>query len=277
MSTNTDFTPPPASLFSVGRVSAMTLRYIYLLRSSWARLLEMAYWPTMQMILWGFVTRFFIGESSWLAGAAGVLLAGVLLWDILFRGQMGFAICFLEEMWSRNLGHLFVSPIRPHEFIVSLMAMSLVRTLIGALPPALLAIVFYQFSIFSLGLPLVAFMTCLFFMGWGIGLLVIGIILRFGLGAESLAWVLVFAFAPISAVYYPVEIMPEWLQFVAWCTPSAYVFEGMRAVLFDGEFRLDLLAGAMAMNVVYFAIGAGIFWLAFRSARREGRLLQVGE
>ncbi|WP_420403077.1 ABC transporter permease [Nisaea sp.] len=277
MSTRTDFTPPPASLFSTGRIQAMALRYIYLLRSSWPRLIEMAYWPTMQMILWGFVTQFFIGESSWIAGAAGVLLAGVLLWDILFRGQMGFAICFLEEMWSRNLGHLFVSPLRPHEFVVALMAMSLVRTLIGALPPALLAIVFYQFSIFSLGLPLVAFMSCLFFMGWGIGLLVIGIILRFGLGAESLAWVLVFAFAPISAVYYPVEIMPDWLQLVAWCTPSAYVFEGMRAVLFDGDFRLDLLAGAMAMNVVYFAIGAGIFWLAYRSARREGRLLQVGE
>ncbi|WP_193184650.1 ABC transporter permease [Nisaea sediminum] len=277
MSGNTDFTPPPASLFSVGRIGAMALRYFYLLRNSWPRLIEMAYWPTMQMILWGFVTKFFIGESSWIAGAAGVLLAGVLLWDILFRGQMGFAICFLEEMWSRNLGHLFVSPLRPHEFVVALMTMSLFRTLIGAVPPALLAIVFYQFSIFSLGLPLVAFMACLFFMGWGVGLLVIGVILRFGLGAESLAWVLVFAFAPISAVYYPVETMPEWLQTIAWCTPSAYVFEGMRAVLFHGDFRLDLIAGAMVMNVIYFAIGAFIFWLAYRSARRDGRLLQLGE
>ncbi|UUX52060.1 ABC transporter permease [Nisaea acidiphila] len=277
MSADLDFTPPPASLFSSRRVGAMALRYFYLLRSSWPRLIEMAYWPTMQMILWGFVTKFFIGESSWIAGAAGVLLAGVLLWDILFRGQMGFALCFLEEMWSRNLGHLFVSPLRPHEFIVSMMTMSLARTLIGALPPAILAILLYQFSIFTLGLPLVAFMTCLFFMGWGIGLLVIGVILRFGLGAESLAWVLVFAFAPISAVYYPVEVMPEWLQIVAWCTPSAYVFEGMREVLFHGNFRLDLIAGAMAMNLVYFAIGSAVFWWAYRYARREGKLLQVGE
>ena len=277
MSADLDFTPPPASLFNAGRIWAMVLRYFYLMRGSWPRLLEMAYWPTMQMIQWGFVTKFFLDQSSWVASAAGVLLAGVLLWDILFRGQMGFSLCFLEEMWSRNLGHLFVSPLRPHEFVMTLMMMSLVRTLIGALPPALLAIVFYDFSIFSIGPALFAFMACLFFMAWGIAMAVIGIILRFGLGAESLAWVLVFAFAPISAVYYPVSVMPEWLQMVAWATPSAYVFEGMRAVLFEGTFRLDLLAGAMMLNVVYFVIGAGVFWLAYRSARKEGRLLQIGE
>ena len=277
MSADLDFTPPPASYFNAGRVLAMALRYFYLMRGSWPRLLEMAYWPTMQMIQWGFVTKFFLDQSSWVASAAGVLLAGVLLWDILFRGQMGFSLCFLEEMWSRNLGHLFVSPLRPHEFVMTLMMMSLVRTLIGALPPALLAIVFYDFSIFSIGPALFAFMACLFFMAWGIAMAVIGIILRFGLGAESLAWVLVFAFAPISAVYYPVSVMPEWLQMVAWAPPSAYVFEGMRAVLFEGTFRLDLLAGAMMLNVVYFVIGAGVFWLAYRSARKEGRLLQIGE
>lgn len=277
MSSDLDFTPPPASLFNPGRVGAMVMRHFFLLRSSWPRLLEMAYWPTMQMIQWGFVTKFFLDQSSWVASAGGVLLAGVLLWDILFRGQMGFSLSFLEEMWSRNLGHLFVSPLRPYEFAVTLMSMSLMRTVIGALPPALLAIVFYDFSIFSMGLPLYAFMCCLFFMAWAVGLGVVGVILRFGLGAESLAWVLVFAFAPVSAVYYPVSVMPHWLQTIAWATPSAYVFEGMRAVLFDGTFRLDLLAGALMLNAVYFVIGGFVFWLAYRSARREGRLLQVGE
>lgn len=271
------FVPPPASWFRAGRIYAMVLRYVYLLRGSWPRLLELAYWPTMQMVLWGFVTKFFLDQSTWIATAAGVLLAGVMLWDVLFRGQMGFSLSFLEEMWSRNLGHLFVSPLRPHEFVLSLMVMSLIRTLIGALPPALLAIAFYHYSIFTLGLPLVAFMACLFAMSWGLGLLIIGLILRWGLGAESLAWVLVFAFAPISAVYYPVAVMPEWLQAVAWATPSAYVFEGMRAVMFDGTFRIDLLAGALVMDAVYLAIGAAVFAWAFRSARREGKLLQMGE
>ena len=277
MSADLNVTPPPMSLRGAGRIHAMVLRYFYLLRGSWPRLLEMAYWPTMQMIQWGFVTKFFLDQSSWIAQAAGVLLAGVLLWDILFRGQMGFSLCFLEEMWSRNLGHLFVSPLRPHEFIITLMVMSLVRTVIGAVPPVLLAIIFYDFSIFSIGPALFAFMACLFFMAWSIAMVVIGIILRFGLGAESLAWVLVFAFAPISAVYYPVSVMPEWLQMIAWAVPSTYVFEGMRAVLFEGTFRLDLIAGAMITNMIYFVIGTGVFWMAFRSARKEGRLLQVSE
>jgi ABC-2 type transport system permease protein len=106
---------------------------------------------------------------------------------------------------------------------------------------------------------------------------VIALVLRFGLGAESLAWVAIFAFAPISAVYYPVSTLPEWLQIVAWCTPSAYVFEGMRAVFIDGVFRTDLLMGAIGVNLVYLAIGAGLFAWSFASARQHGRLLQMGE
>ncbi len=263
--------------FSLGRVRAMVLRYLYLLRGSWPRLIELAYWPTVQMIIWGFVSNFFMQHSSWVATASGVLIGAVLLWDVMFRGQIGFSICFLEEMWSRNLGHLFVSPLRPWEFVFSMMTVSFVRTALGGLPAALLAIVLYHYSIFDLGLPLVAFFLCLMMMSWGMGLVVVAMVLRAGLGAESLAWVAVFAFAPISAIYYPVSSLPEWLQIVAWMTPSAYVFEGMRAVMFDGVFRLDLLAGALIADAVYLVIGGLIFAWSFNHARKEGRLLQVGE
>tara|TARA_B100001123_G_C15320342_1_gene1027664 strand:+ start:1560 stop:1904 length:345 start_codon:yes stop_codon:yes gene_type:complete len=114
-------------------------------------------------------------------------------------------------------------------------------------------------------------------MGWGLGMAVVAMVLRFGLGAESLAWVAIFAFAPISAVYYPVDTLPVWLQTVAWCTPSAYVFEGMRSVLIDNVFRQDLLIGAMIANVVYLMIGALIFAWSFSVARKTGKLLQTGE
>src|SRR5205807_3942912 len=117
--------------FSARRVGALILRYLYLLRSSWPRLAELAYWPAMQVIVWGFITQFFMTNSSWVAQATGVLLGAVLLWDVLFRSQLGVSVSFLEEMWSRNLGHLFVSPLRPYEFLIALATMSFVRTLIG--------------------------------------------------------------------------------------------------------------------------------------------------
>ena len=107
------------------RITALLLRYLYLLRGSWPRVLELAYWPTVQMILWGLITQFFVTHSSWLMQAGGALIAAVLLWDVLFRSQIGVSISFLEEMWSRNLGQLFVSPLRPWEFVVSLLATSL--------------------------------------------------------------------------------------------------------------------------------------------------------
>jgi len=269
--------PQTGPAASARRIAAMTRRYWYLIRGSWPRIAELAYWPTIQMILWGLISQFFMTHSHWLASAAGVLIAGVMLWDVLFRGQIGFSICFLEELWSRNLGHLFVSPLRPWELMLALMTMSLIRTVLGALAAAGVAILLYEFSLFDLGLPLVAFFVSLMLMGWGMGMVIVAMVLRYGLGAESLAWVALFAFAPISCVYYPVETLPEAVRWLAWATPAAHVFEGMRAVMVDGVFRWDLLARALLLDAVYMAIGAGVFLWAFRAARRDGRLLQMGE
>lgn len=263
--------------FSPRRVGAMVLRYVYLLRGSWPRVIELAYWPTVQMILWGFITVFFQSHSSWVVQAFGVLISGVLLWDVLFRSELGVGISFLEEMWSRNLGHIFVSPLRPYEFIVALLAMSLIRTLIGTLPAALLAIPLYDYSIFEMGLPLIAFFFNLIVLGWSVGLCVCGILLRWGLGAESFAWLAIFALAPISAIYYPVSILPDWLQAVAFALPAAHVFEGMRAVLFDSTFPLAHFWSAVGLNLLYLGLASWVFLLAFRSARRRGLILQVGE
>ncbi|WP_038015606.1 ABC transporter permease [Thalassobaculum salexigens] len=262
---------------SARRIAAMVRRYWYLIRGSWPRLAELAYWPTVQMILWGLVSQFFMTQSSWLAQAGGVLIAGVLLWDLLFRGQIGFTICFLEEMWSRNLGHLFVSPLRPWELVAALITMSAIRTVLGGVFAAVIAILLYEFSIFDLGLPLLAFFLVLMGMGWGIGMVITAIVLRAGLGAESLAWVAMFALAPISAVYYPVETLPETVRWLAWLTPSAHVFEGMRALMVEGVFRWDLLGRALLLDVVYLGIGAATFAWAFAKAREEGKLLQTGE
>ncbi len=266
-----------AAAFSIARTGAMVLRYVYILRGSWPRIVELAYWPLMQMVMWGFISKFLATNSSWVAQGAGVLIGAVLLWDVLFRGQLGFSVSFLEEMWSRNLANLFVTPLRPYEFVLSLIVMSVIRTLIGVLPAALLAILFYHYSVFDLGLPLVAFFFLLMMLGWAVGLVITAVILRFGLGAESLAWIAMFAIAPMSGVFYPVAVLPEWLQAVSWALPSAYVFEGMRAVIFEGSMRPADLVTALLLNIVYIAAAGAFFLYTFHVARRDGLLMGVGE
>ncbi len=267
----------PSAFFSARRVWAMALRYFYLLRGSWPRIAELIYWPTVQVILWGLITRFFVTHSTWLAQAGGVLIAGVLLWDVLFRSQLGVAVSFLEEVWARNVGQLFVTPLQPYELMLSLAAMSLLRTLIGVVPAALIAIPLYSYSIFTMGLPLIAFFVNLMIFGWAMGLAVSGCIMRYGLGAESLAWLAIFALAPLSGVYYPISTLPDWLQPLAWALPMSYVFEGMRAVMFEHVFRTDLILSALALNAVYLVAGGSAFLGFFRIARRRGLLLQMGE
>ncbi len=259
------------------RIYGMVLRHVYLWRRSWVRVLETAYWPTMNMVLWGFIAKFFSANSPLIAQVPALLISGLLLWEVLFRGQIAFALAFLEELYSRNLGHLFVSPLRPTELIASMVTVSFLRTCVGVGVAASLAIALYAASIFDLGLPLVAFFFNLLVTGWAVGLMVAALVLRYGLAAENLAWGTIFILAPISGIYYPISVLPDWLQNVARCLPTSYVFEGMRAVLLEGVFKWDLFAGAVALNVVYVFIGAGIFFAAFRGARRRGALLQMGE
>ncbi len=259
------------------RIGAMVLRYWFLLRGSWPRLFELMYWPMVQVMLWGFISEFFTSQSDYLQQAVGVLLHGVLLWDVLFRGQIGVSVCFLEEMWSRNLGHLFVSPLRPTEWVLALMTMSLIRTLIGLIPAALIAIPLYGVNFFSLGLPLIAFFASLIVMGWWLALLIVSVILRHGLGAESLAWMAVFLLAPLSCVYYPASTLPDWLQMVAFALPSPYIFEGMRTLLHDGILRTDFLLTAAGLNLGFLVVALTVFLRSVHHARETGSLLQMGE
>jgi ABC-2 type transport system permease protein len=262
---------------SARRISAMMLRHWYLLRSSWPRLLDLIYWPTVQMVTWGFLQYYIATNAGFFARAGGTFIGAVLLWDILFRGQLGFSISFLEEMYSRNLGNIMMSPLRPFEFIVALMVISVVRLSLGAVPVTFLAIAFFGFNLYGFGLALVAFFFNLMFTSWAIGIFVSGLILRNGMGAENLAWSIMFLFMPLTCVYYPVATLPAWLQPVAWLLPPTYVFEGMRALVIDKVFRPDLMLDALALNAVLFAAGVFGFLQLVRSARRHGSLMQSGE
>ena len=259
------------------RINAMVLRYLYLLRSSWSRLLELIYWPAMQLFVWGFLQFYVAQNSGFFARASGVFIGAVLMWDILFRGQLGFSVSFLEEMWSRNLSNILISPLRPVEFVCALMIMSLIRLAIGMVPVTLLAMAFFGFNLYGLGLALAAFFANLILTSWAVGIVVSGVLLRNGMGAESLAWTLMFVLMPLTCIYYPVSVLPDWLQLVAWALPPTYVFEGMRALVMEQVFRADLMVAAFALNALYFAAAVLAFLELLKSARRVGSLLQTGE
>ncbi len=262
---------------SIGRIAAMTARYCYLLRSSWLRFLELAYWPTMQMLVWGFLYTFLYDSGSQFVSTAGLLLGGVMLWDIMFRGQLGFTFTFLEEVWSRNIANLMMSPLTPAELAASLMLMSFVRLVIGTIPVTILALLLFAFNIYALGLPLIGFFLNLVLTSWAIGLVICGLVMRHGLGAESLAWSVMILLLPLCCVYYPIWVLPGWLQPTAWMLAPTYVFEGMRAVLLKGQFRADLMAECFALNLLYLSAGFTTFILLLRSARHNGTLLTMGE
>jgi ABC-2 type transport system permease protein len=259
------------------RIGAMILRYWYLLMSSWPRLLELVYWPALQIVTWGFLQSYISQNAGFFARAGGTFVGAIILWDILFRGQLGFSISFLEEMWARNLGNLMMSPLRPIEFLISLMIMSLIRLAIGVIPMTVLALVFFDFNFYGLGLPLIAFFCNLIFTSWSLGIFVSGLVLRNGLGAESIVWTLMFGVLPLCCVYYPVTVLPHWLQCVAWGLPPTYVFEGMRALLTEHVFRADLMVQALLINAVLFAGSFAIFLALLKSARRHGSLISGGE
>jgi ABC-2 type transport system permease protein len=239
------------------------------------------YWPVLQMCIWGFTSSFLVNRSGAGLGAgafaAGLLLGGVLLWEIALRAQMGVAVGFLEEIWSRNLGHVFVSPLRPWELVAALLGFSVLRMLVGVAPAVGLAWVMYAFNLFALGPVLVLFFANLLVMGWWVALIVVSLILRHGAGAEGLAWSVLFGLAPFSCVFYPVAILPPALRPVALALPSAHVFEGMRAVLGQGVIAWGHLAWAFGLNLAWMGLAALIFARQFRQARLRGALLMIGE
>jgi ABC-2 type transport system permease protein len=262
---------------SLRRIGAMVLRYWYLLRYSWPRIVDLIYWPAVQMLMWGFLQLYLVNRTGMAVRTGGAFIGAVLLWDILFRGQIGFSMSFLEEMWSRNLGNLMMTPLRPSELIAAQMVMSVVRVLIGLVPVTILAIIFFGFNFWALGFAVPAFFANLILTSWSIGLVASGMVLRKGLGAEGLAWSMTFLLLPLCCVYYPVATLPPWLQDIALALPPTHVFEGLRALVLEHRFDATAMLTALALNLLYLAAAITAFGLLLRSARWNGSLMQTGE
>ena len=259
------------------RVSAMVARHLYLYRRSLPRIMEIFYWPFLDLVIWGFITMYLVKYQPQVPGFVTFFLGALILWDMLFRSQQGITISFLEELWARNLMNLFASPLSPAEFLAATIAMSIFKVTCVSIVMGICAWLFYGYNVLIMGVWLLPFVVNLVVTGWVIGVLTTSLIMRFGQEAEILAWSLVFLFQPISCVFYPLEVLPHWLQAVAWMNPAAHIFEGMRGVLRDGMVPLAHLAWAGGLNVALLVLTIILFYRTFAYCKVQGSLVRVGE
>lgn len=259
------------------RVMALFMRHVYLYRRSLPRLMEIFYWPFLDLLLWGFISLYLMRFGKALPNFVAFLLGALILWDILFRSQQGISVSFLEDVWARNLLNLFASPLKPEEYILGLMLVSSFKIVIAGVVLSGLAWVLYSFNIFLLGVSLIPFVLSLVIMGWAIGIITTSLILRFGQQAEVLAWGIAFLFQPVSAVFYPVSVLPSVLQAVARFIPASYVFEGMRAVIATGVFPHKELLWSFGLNAAYIIGAFFIFCRVLKTVKKKGLLARIGE
>jgi len=254
------------------RISALILRYNYLFRRNLARLLDVIFWPVVELIVWGFVSMYLIRSGGNVPLFVAFFLGAFMFWEIIYRANLGISVGFLEDMWSRNFLNLFASPLKSIEFLTALVLSSLIRTVIGFGVMVAVAGALYGFNIFTLGLPLIAFFMNVMIFGWALGVISAGIILHFGQGSEMIAWAFVFVFQPLSAVFYPVAILPVWLQHITRFVPASHVFEGLRTVISTGIFSWPDFWWATGLNVIYISVAVAFFFFIFKRARASGRL-----
>ena len=254
-------------------ISALVMRYLFLYARSPMRLVELAFWPVVDLVVWGNVTVF-IQKNIDPAFGSYVLffLGGMILWDIMFRAQQGVAISFLEDVWTRNLLNIFVAPVRSSEYISATFLVGMLRILNTAVVLSFISWFGYAFNVFQLSWWLIPFFLNLMLFGWSLGMISTALILRWGLAAESLAWAIPFFFQPVVAVFYRVEDMPAWSRPIAWCFPPTYIFEGMRDVMKSGTMNWDYLGYAAGLNVLYLALAGWLFVWVLNLTRKRGLL-----
>ena len=259
------------------KIYALSLRHIYLIKGSFPRILDLIYWPTIQIFLWGFISKFFTLNSSYYDNTVGIILSAAILYDFLFRSSISYNMMFLEEIWSRNFTNLFIAPIKLSEIIAALTCTAIFRTLIGLFPASLIAIPLFGVSIFKIGIPLIFLLTTLYIFGVSLGLLVTSGLIRYGPSFENIAGASLFFLAPLGCIYYPIEILPEWLRVIAKLLPLVHIFEEMRSILIDNIINYYDVLKAFLISLVYFVLGIIVFYYSYEGAKKRGTLINMGE
>lgn len=252
------------------RVLAVYERQLFEMLHTPAEIFELLYWPFFDLLAWGLLTDFLERGTVDLPLPITFLIGAALLWNVLYRTQLGIAVTFLNEVWSNNVITMLASPLTRGEYLLAslLWAGTQLVAVVGIM--SLLAWLAFTFGIFELGLGLVPFVAALLMFGVAMALVVLGLVLRIGHGANVLAWGLAGIVQPLSAVYYPLEVLPGWAQAVAHGVPASHIFEGMRHVLATGAVPWDRVGVAFALNAIYLAAGAAFARAMFASMQRRG-------
>jgi len=267
---------PPNSLAARRRrVLGVVFRDFVALRRNPPRMVEVVFWPTIEVVQWGLVSLFL--QSHRVPTAMALLLGAVLLWQVLQRSQAELSLAFLEDVWSRNLLNVFVTPLSTSEYLTGLLVVGTLKTATSTALMATLAFALYGFGLVSIGPALVPFMAVLMVMAWALGIVAMATVIRFGASVQTIAWMLSFVFLPFAAVFYPLSVLPGPVQAVSHAVPASYVFEGMRAVLTGGSPSWSGLAVAAVLDVVYVAVALFYLGYALRQARQHGRLSRFAE
>lgn len=259
----------------IHRINALLIRHLYLYQRSVPRLMDIFFWPILELLLWGFLSAYLEKFSSADFSVVTVLLGAIIFWDLMSQSQRTISTTFLEEVWERNLLNIFVTPLKLGEFLISSILIAVVRIVVVGAVMAGLAWLLYQFNFLGFGFYLIPFMINLLVFGWTLGFFTTGIILRFGSAAQVLAFGLVFLLQPFSAVFYPVSVLPQPLQYVAQALPATHVFEGMRSVIATGSLPMDKLFWAFGTNIFYLVLVLWFFARMFARVKNKGMLMKL--
>lgn len=260
---------------SFTRIKGILFQNLYHLRHSLEDGVDTFLWPTMDIVIWGLMTNYFIALRGSLASVIAFLLGGLILWNIVWRAQQDISFSFLRNIWNRNLVNLFSSPLSSWEFIIAAMFLGLIKIILTLAIISLIAFFLYSFNIFSLGFALLPFFVSLISFAWAAGLFITGLVIRFGMRVQAFTWSLIILINPLSAVFYPISILPSFLQKVAWLLPTTHIFEGMRQVLAKNELPVEHLIWAFALNAIYLFLAGWFFSFMFKKARQKGSLAKI--
>jgi ABC-2 type transport system permease protein len=252
------------------RVAAIVLRQYYLVRGSASRVVPLFAWVAVDIILWGFITRYLNSVTGSGFDFVPVLLGAVLLWDFFSRVMHGVTMTFFEDVWSRNFLNIFATPLSIFEYLAGLVLSSTATSLVGLAVMLALATLVFGLSFFSYGAMLVAFLLVLFLFGIAMGIVGSGIVLRFGPASEWFIWPIPALISPFVGVFYPLGVLPRWMQAIAHGLPPSYVFEGMRAILAGHAAAPLMLLLGVGLAVLYVMAACWFFASVYRYAVRTG-------
>lgn len=257
---------------NLSRIWAIALRHIFLTRRQLERFADLFLWPTVGILLWGFVSNY-LGVSS--AGLPAFLLGGLILWIVFERVGTSVGVDFMYEVWDRNIVNILASPIKISEFISGLVLVSIVKVLAALAIMWLVAALFFGFNLSSLGMSLIFLWTNVVIFAVSLGLFNVSLVIRYGATIGPLTWILPFLLQPFVAVFYPISVMPTFVQWIAWFIPLTHVFEGMRYTITMGKLDTGALYVGLALNLVYFALSVGFFAYMFNLVKRKGTLVKL--